>query len=132
MGSLQTGQSALLDSYYLPLRSQVVNEWRQVTHSERQADKLALLNLASQNDDWQTRFSAVSQLFSLTVEGMENQPDLFEKAFDLWQHSQDIGQQQAVTNLLEKNVQAIAKQLEAQPIVVKQLFTLFDSPQRKN
>ena len=130
VGSLQAGQSAL-DSYYLPLRSQVVNEWRQVTHSERQADKLALLNLASQNDDWQTRFSAVSQLFSLTVEGMENQPNLFEKAFDLWQHSQDIGQQQAVTNLLEKNVQAIAKQLEAQPIVVKQLFTLLDSPQRK-
>ncbi|EBK2343764.1 HEAT repeat domain-containing protein, partial [Salmonella enterica subsp. enterica serovar Enteritidis] len=62
---------------------------------------------------------------------MENQPDLFEKAFDLWQHSQDIGQQQAVTNLLEKNVQVIAKQLEAHPIIVKQLFTLFDSPQRK-
>ncbi|ECF7008279.1 hypothetical protein YJ28_26230, partial [Salmonella enterica subsp. enterica] len=59
------------------------------------------------------------------------QPDLFEKAFDLWQHSQDIGQQQAVTNLLEKNVQVIAKQLEAHPIIVKQLFTLFDSPQRK-
>ena len=127
VGGLQAGQWAL-DSYYLPLRSQVVNEWRQVTNADRQADKLALLDSASQNDDWQTRFSAISQLL-----GINNTPqaNLFEKTIDLWQHSQDIGQQRAVTNLLDSHVVAIAKQLDTEPSLANRLFALLDSPQRK-
>lgn len=129
IGALQAGQLAL-DSYYLPLRSQVVNEWRQVTTVERQADKLALLNLASQNDDWQTRFSAMSQLFTLP-NVLQTEPSLLERAIDVWRHSNDGGQQHLVTQLLSHHAQALSAYLTTQPTSADSVFALLDSPQRK-
>ncbi|MFW2176511.1 MULTISPECIES: HEAT repeat domain-containing protein [unclassified Moraxella] len=141
VGALSAGEMALA-SYYLPLRSQVVNEWRQITTPERQADRLALLNLASANDDWQTRFSAISQLFDLPVALPFQQPskqlvgasfdtDLLIRGIQLWQHSQDMGQQRAVTNLLSNHVAVISKKLATEPTLANPLLALLDSPQRK-
>ena len=136
VGALTAGKLAL-DSYYLPLRSQVVNEWQQVATSERQADKLELLTYASNNDDWQTRFTATSQLFNQSF-NLNFQPQLIDRAIELWQNAPDINQQHAVNRLLDSQVQWLAKDvMQATPQVAQvnseaiKLLTLLDSPQRK-
>lgn len=120
VGAVKAGEWAL-SAYYLPLREQVVNEWRQVTASERQADKKYLLSLATDNDDWQTRYNALSQLLTMDINN-----DLFAKTQQLWQQSPDALQQRLANRLLLDTVKNFAKQGE-----VSQLLPLLDSPHRK-
>lgn len=120
-GLLQAGKLALQSSS-LALRQQVVKSWHEMKNADQHQEKLAFLTLASDNDDWQTRFEAIDQLFR-----MDYQSVWLDKAIELWQNANDAKDQDWVTRMLYRFSAVIGKQVDD----CLKVFALLDNPHRK-
>ncbi len=98
IGTLSAGLLAL-ETYYLPLRHQVVESWKEITDSQQQHEKQKLLQQAIYNDDWQTSYLAYQQLCAMKTINLQDYQD---GLIELWQNSQNHHEQKQALQLIQK------------------------------